>query len=62
MKLKIKSWFDRRYNRLFHKSECIKMKFVASHFDYNYVIYNGNGHYRCLGKDWYREFKIDERL
>ena len=58
----IPSWLDRIFHRLFFRGRCINMTFHDATFGYNDIIFNGNGYYRGLGRNWYIETKIDKRL
>ena len=60
MHLKLVSWIDRTYNRVFHKRNCIRIVFAEKVYGYNDIVINGGGkmYLRCMGKNWYKIVEV----
>jgi len=58
----IPPFLDRCFNLFFYRGKCYKLIFYGDTIGHNDIIDTGNGYYRGLGRDWYKEFKIDKRL
>lgn len=56
--IKFIAFFDRNYNRLFHRKKLVKIEIHGgSFFLYNDIVLDGENSYRYLGKDLYKKLK-----
>ncbi len=57
-KFNSKAWWDRNYNLLFHRSECIRISFLGNYYAYGDVMFNGMIVCRYLGKGWFKGIDV----
>ena len=64
MKIRIVSWADRAYNRIFNRKLCIRLIFDKEMYEYNDTLISGDGdvRFRCLGNNWYKISAVYGRL